>query len=255
MKSTLKSAQRLPNLKITKISVAVKNSSRINIFVDDEFSFSLTLDQLAEAKLKVDEEITPEQIEHFKTLSEYGKLYYYTLEWVLARPRSIRETRDHLKQKQQSRLFAAKINNTSPQTSELGPLSQTSSKFSHKKTSFKKSGTPFPDEFIDQIITDLVAKKYLDDRNFTRFYLENRNATKGSSVKKLKLELTKKGVSHQLIEEFLPDLRNDAEEIQKIIAKKAHKYTKEKLIQYLLRQGFDFELVRSAVETDSQNLE
>lgn len=251
----LKSAQRSPNLKITKISVAVKNSYRINIFVDDEFSFSLTLEQLAESKLKVDDEITAEQIEHFKILSEYGKLYYYTLEWVLARPRSIRETRDHLKQKQQSRLFAAKINSAHLQASESDSVYQSPLHHFHKKLIHKKSGKPFPDEFIDQIITDLINKKYLDDRNFTRFYLENRNATKGSSVKKLKLELIKKGIDHQTIEEFLPELRNDTEEIQKIITKKAHKYTKEKLIQYLLRQGFDFELVRSVVETDSQNLE
>lgn len=222
-------------MKITKISVAVKNSSRINIFVDDEFSFSLTLDQLADAKLKTGDEITAPEIEKYKTLSEYGKLYFYTLEWVLARPRSVKETRDHLGKKQQVRLFSAKINST------------------HAKT--KKSGKPFPDEFIDQIIADLVAKKYLDDRNFVRFFLENRNATKGSSTKRLKLELMKKGVDSRLIEEFLSEFRNDETEIIKIINKKRHKYSDEKLIQYLLRQGFDFELVRSALEKDLQNLE
>ena len=102
---------------------------------------------------------------------------------------------------------------------------------------------------------DIVKKNYLNDYEFARYFLENRNAAKGSSVKKLKLELTKKGIEKTIIDEFLADnIRNDEEEIQKIIAKKRTKYDDEKLIQYLARQGFSFELAKQAVsETDSQN--
>ena len=62
-------------------------------------------------------------------------------------------------------------------------------------------------------------------------------------------ELLKKGVSRGIISEVLSG-RDDEEEIKKMIAKKRSKYTDdEKLISYLCRQGFPFELVRSLVQT------
>ena len=62
------------------------------------------------------------------------------------------------------------------------------------------------------------------------------------------MELMKKGISREIIDEVL-NARNDEEEILKIIAKKRTKYTDEKLIQYLCRQGFSYELVRNLVQT------
>ena len=41
--------------------------------------------------------------------------------------------------------------------------------------------------------------------------------------------------------------RDETAEIEKIIAKKRPKYTDEKLIQYLVRQGFDYQLASSLV--------
>ena len=67
----------------------------------------------------------------------------------------------------------------------------------------------------------------------------------------------KKGVASSIIDEVL-DARNDEEEIKKMIIKKRSKYDDEKLIAYLCRQGFDFQLVKDLVRSygmDSQNLE
>ena len=77
-------------------------------------------------------------------------------------------------------------------------------------------------------------------------------------MKRLKMELMKKGVSKEIIEEVLADSpRNEEEEIKKVILKKRAKYDDEKLIAYLVRQGFEYDLVRELVrqtsETDSQN--
>ena len=60
------------------------------------------------------------------------------------------------------------------------------------------------------------------------------------------MELAKKGISKEIIDEVL-DKRNDEEEILKMIAKKRGKYDDDKLIQYLCRQGFDYQLTRSLV--------
>ncbi len=56
----------------------------------------------------------------------------------------------------------------------------------------------------------------------------------------------KKGVAKEIVAEVL-DGRNDEEEILKMIAKKRGRYDDEKLISYLCRQGFSFELVQNLV--------
>jgi SOS response regulatory protein OraA/RecX len=103
----------------------------------------------------------------------------------------------------------------------------------------------------------LIAKKYLDDYTFAEHYVEFYATKKGASRKRLQLELKKKGIRNEIIEEVLAKTkRSDEDEIKKIILKKRARYDDEKLIQYLIRQGFDFELVKETVrEMDSQSLE
>ena len=105
-------------------------------------------------------------------------------------------------------------------------------------------------------ISDYLWKKTLNrklkNRKTGEFWVENRNQRKGSSIKKLKSELFSKGVSLDIIEQVLSESnRNDEDEIQKIIAKKAKKYTDEqKLIAYLARQGFSFDEIKKALSKE-----
>ena len=63
------------------------------------------------------------------------------------------------------------------------------------------------------------------------------------------MELMKKGVARDIIERVLNNSeRNDEEEIKKIVAKKRARYSDEKLIQYLCRQGFQYDVVKNVVE-------
>ncbi len=87
-------------MKITAIKVQVKTDNRASIFVDGKYSFSLTLDQLLDEKLKKNEEIDENRLRQLKKLSDEGKLKQRTLEWVMGRPHSTREFRDYLYKKQ-----------------------------------------------------------------------------------------------------------------------------------------------------------
>lgn len=197
-------------LKITDIRQGVKNTNRANVFVNGKFSFSLDIAQLVDLKLKVGEEISEEELAECKRMSEFGKLYQRTLEWVLTRPRSEKEVSDYL----------------------------------YKKVYEKK----LDKGYINSIVEKLKSKKYVDDEAFARWYAENRFVKKGVSAKRLKLELAKKGVAREIVERVLEDSeRSDEDEIRKVIAKKRAKYDDDKLIQYLCRQGFDFELVKNLV--------
>ena len=197
---------------VTDIRQGVKNPNRANIFINGKYDFSLDITQLVDFKLKIGKQLTEAEINELKIASEFGKLYQRTLEWVLTRPRSVRETRDYLRRKIYDKM--------------LNP------------------------DYIERIIERLLAKKYLDDANFAAYYVENRFVKKGISQKRLRLELAKKGIAPDLIEQTLADSpRDEVEEAQKIIAKKRKKYPDDdKLIQYLCRQGFSYQLVRSLIQ-------
>lgn len=105
-------------------------------------------------------------------------------------------------------------------------------------------------EFIESIFNRLSERGYIDDRKFAEYYVENRFVKKGISQKRLRMELVKKGVPREIIDEVLEESdREDTEEIMKVIAKKRAKYDDEKLIMYLVRQGFSFELAKSLVRS------
>ena len=209
---------------ISDIKQAVKNQNRANVFVDGKYSFSLDISQVVDFKLKVGQKITEEQLLEYKKASELGKLYQRTLEWVLIRPRSERETRDYLRKKLKS--------SSSEGSSQGACPSLTSSEESFK--------------LLNDIISRLQSKGYLDDTKFAEYYVENRFVKKGISQKRLRMELIKKGIAKDIIDTVI-DSRNDEEEIHKIIAKKRSKYDDDKLIRYLCRQGFSYQLAQSLV--------
>ena len=198
--------------KITDLRQGVKNPNRVNVFVDSKFAFSLDISQVVDFKLKVGKLITPEELEEYKKASEFGKLYQRALEWALLRPRSEKEINDYLYKK----IFEKKLEKN----------------------------------YINIVIEKLKSKKYVDDYKFAEWYVENRFVKKGISKRRLEMELMKKGISRDIIEEVLKESdRNDEEEILKIIAKKWGKYDEEKLISYLCRQGFLYELASRLVRS------
>ena len=200
--------------KITELKQGVKNPNRVNVFVDEVFAFSLDVAQVVDYKLKVGMQLTEEQLAELRRASEFGKLYQRALEWALVRPRSRKEVQDYLYKK----IYERKLDK----------------------------------KYIDEIIEKLMKKKYVDDRRFAEFWVENRFVKKGVSQKRLRMELMKKGVSKDIIEEVL-DGRDDKEEILKIIARKRDKYDDDKLISYLCRQGFSYQLAQSLVRDSEKD--
>jgi regulatory protein len=86
-------------VKITAISSQVKNPDRASIFLDGKYSFSLTLDQLLEAKLKKGLDLSDSDVNVYKKLSADGKMRAKAFEWLMIRPHSEREFTDYLKRK------------------------------------------------------------------------------------------------------------------------------------------------------------
>lgn len=210
---------------ITDIKQAVKNPNRANIFVNGKYRFSLDIFQLTNLDVKVGAIFDEQEIAVLEQQSEFGKLYALALNYCLMRPHSEKEIRDYLWKK----TLTKKLRNR--KTGEF----------------YEKKGVSL--ESVEQVLARLKEKKYIDDEKFARFWVENRNQRKGTSLRKLKSELAQKGISATIQERvFAETARNDDDEIRKIIAKKAKRYPDEqKLIAYLARQGFGFDEIKRAL--------
>ncbi|MDB5160910.1 MAG: hypothetical protein JWO96_290 [Candidatus Saccharibacteria bacterium] len=86
-------------MKITAIKQQIKNPERVSIFVDEKYTFSLSLDELVKEKLKKGQELSEADLKRLKKISEDGKLRSRSLEWLLGRPHSTREFKDYLRRK------------------------------------------------------------------------------------------------------------------------------------------------------------
>lgn len=212
---------------ITKITAGVKDPNRVNIFLDGRFAFSLDIAQVVDLEVKVGQKVDEKRLGELRSASEFGKLYQRTLEWALARPRSESETRDYLRQR---KLRRSALN-------------------WQREREGKKPLPELQDDTMVLVLKRLVEKKYVDDLKFAQYFIENRRLRKGISPRRLKMELKQKGIEDDLIQQ-VTDLteRTEEEEILKVVRKKRKKYDDTKLIAYLVRQGFDLQKSRDAVE-------
>ena len=211
-------------MKITSISAQIKNPNRVNISIDGAYRLSLDIFQLTEMGLRVGSELGDAELAELEQESVYGKLYARALEYSMLRPHSAREVRDYLWRKTRTTKYKSRTG----EIKEREGVSQT---------------------IADRVFERLIEKGYVDDERFTRYWVENRNFTKGSSRRKLEAELRAKGVAASSISAALDETaRSDDEEIKKIIAKKRKRYPDEqKLMQYLARQGFSYDDIKAAL--------
>ena len=223
---------------ITNLKQGVKNPNRVNVFVNSKYALSLDVAQVVDLGVKVGLEISEAELAELKNASEYGKMYQRTLEWVLVRPRSVRETRDYLQRKLKN-TFREPYATNEERNERVSPVTTGANERVREEYS----------EFSNEIIQRLLDKNYLDDYRFAEWYVENRFVKKGVSKKRLKMELIKKGVTREIIDEVI-DGRDDEEELRKMIARKRAKYDDEKLLAYLGRQGFSYDLIKQVLSEE-----
>lgn len=207
-------------MKITGISAQVKNPNRVNVNVDGKYRFSLDIFQVGDLGIKVGKEYTDSELTELETESKFGKLYSRALDYVMMRPHSGREIRDYLYRKTLS---------------------------TRDKKGEKREG--YSPALTERVFERLVEKGYINDEKFARWWVENRNVTKGSSMRKLTAELRAKGVAGDVIEQAVGEVaRSDEDELAKVVAKKrAHYVDDQKFMQYLARQGFNYDDIKTAL--------
>ena len=211
-------------MKITDISLQASDNNRVNVSVDGVYSFSLDITQVTDLSLKVGRELSDGELEKLQEESQFGKLYMRALEYCLRRPHSVKEVRDYLWRKTQPAL--------------------------RKRQTGMNNPVVYSERVASRVLRKLQQKAYVDDEAFARWWVENRQLSKGVSRRKLTAELRSKGVYADIIAQMLEKTdRTDEQELRKVIAKKHRRYAgdRQKFVQYLVRQGFSYDDVVSTL--------
>jgi len=110
-----------------------------------------------------------------------------------------------------------------------------------------------------RILDSLKRDKFLNDEEFTRWWVEQRTILKPKASRVIKYELKQKGISRELIDSFFEnsdDSPSDFDNAIKLAEKKLRtihdqtdKYkVKEKLGRYLASKGFDWDTIKAAID-------
>ena len=267
---------------VTSLRGAVRDPHRINVFLDGKFSFSLTLTELADSKLHQGQVLTDPEVERLRNLSGLGKLYQQTLEYCFSRPHSKKEIIDYLERKRLRRdiswkrfeehqlkiqndpEYAAKVKeirqHTRDQNQKIREIDFTENN-TYEYRGTKKTNLPtkpadrITPEMIQEVVSRLESQNYINDQDFARYFIENRHQNKGISTKRLIQELKIKGIDSDIIEQAMFDqgtgnfLRDEEVEIEKMIKKQLRKTSdRQKIIAYLARQGFSYDLIKTKLD-------
>ena len=105
---------------------------------------------------------------------------------------------------------------------------------------------------IDSIIDNLKSQKLIDDRNFSRAYINDKLNLTNTGILKIKKDLHNLGVDPEIIEEECSriDIKKDNNKLEKMIIRKIktnHKYSnkmlKEKILNDMTNLGYDYESI------------
>ena len=196
--------------KVTDIKQQVKRQDRYSIFIDGKYSFSLSENELMQSGIRLNKEYTSTELEQLKQTAVLDKAYMRSLDMLSRRARSEWELRDYLRRKD------------------------------------------YEPDVIDQIITRLKKSQYIDDYIFAKAWVDNRRLLKATSKRKLSQELKQKRVEQSVIDGVLAeDGTDELAVIRELIVKKRSQsryQDDQKLIAYLLRQGFSYGDVKEAMK-------
>jgi regulatory protein len=196
-------------MKITSIKQQIKRADRYSVFVEGKYEFSLSEGALLESKVASGQELTKEQLGEFKKLSADDKLYNQTLRYVAMRPRTEWEIEFYLE---------------------------------------RKSASP---PLVESILNKLSNIGLIDDRKYAQAFINDRKLLRPASRRKITAELRKKRVADEIIQQVTSAEELDDQTALRAMIERKRRQTKyqddTKLMQYLARQGFGYDDIKSAL--------
>lgn len=192
--------------KVTALRVQKKNRNRVNVYLDGRFAFGLPL--MTAARLKIGQVLSDGEIEALNEQGAVESLYDQALHYLSHRPRSQAEMAQYLQRRGAS------------------------------------------EQQREAVIERLKGAGWLDDRAFAQFWIENRERFRPRGSRALAHELRRKGVESQVIQEEVEAV-DEADSAYRAASQKAGQFRHldphafhRKVVEYLVRRGFDYEVAR-----------
>lgn len=199
---------------ITKISTQKRNKNRFNIFINDNYAFSVSEDTLVKYNLHKGMEITEDDAVHMLEADSLQQSYLLAINYLSYRMRSIKEVHDYLVKKEVSlnhiekiivRLLNEKLLNDDEfaQAFIHDQINQTSKGPTLIKRDLLNKG-------VNEQIAEKQLKKYTFDIEFDKAYkwAEKRANRKSKDsyrkrIEKLRVALMGRGFTEPVIQEVL----------------------------------------------------
>lgn len=157
-------------------------------------------------------------------MDSFEKFYNKSLRFLSFRPRSEKEIRDYL----------------------LKPRIRLDKR---KKIS---------EEILDKIVARLKKQKFINDEEFTKWWIEQRLKLRPRAWRVIKMELARKGISQEISEPIIQSLefriQNDLELAKKLAEKRIKRYKDlskreiyQKMGRFLASKGFNYETIKKVL--------
>lgn len=196
---------------VTAIKQQTKRPDRCSVFVDGSYRFSLSMEQLADSGLVSGQDLSLSDLEDFEQSATVGKALAAAYTLLSYRARSHQELSDRLRRK------------------------------------------GYDSSTIDAVMAKLSRSKLIDDQAFAKQWLTQPKSNRRSRVR-LNAELRQKGLSTTEIQAAFAslDAGHERQAVTVIIQKRLDKgvIDKQKLLQYLARQGFQISLILQVLKED-----
>lgn len=196
-------------MQISSIKQQVKRQDRYSVYVDGKYLFSFSQSDLLQSGIRVGQELTEQELGELKSSAMLDKAYDRALNLISHRPRSEGELRDYLRRKD------------------------------------------LPSSDIDRVIAKLANGGYVDDLDFAMRWVSSRRLLKSTSKRRLTQELRQKRIADEIISEVLVADSTDERQVLAELIQRKRKQTKyqdpTKLMQYLSRQGFSYDDIKTAM--------
>jgi regulatory protein len=197
---------------ITAIKQQERLKGRYSVYVDGRYAFSLSADALLDAKLYNGQELDTTELKSYKKLSADDKAYGLALSYVARRMRSRWEIGDY----------------------------------------FRRKGYEL--ELAEQLLSRLSNLGLIDDAKFAEAWVRNRRLLKPVSRRRLLQELRQKHLADAIIQDALAeDETTDVAVLRELIERKrriSRYQDDQKLLRYLVGQGFSYDDVKNAMRSD-----
>jgi len=113
-------------------------------------------------------------------------------------------------------------------------------------------------QIIEKIIAKLKEKRFINDEEFARQWIENRTRFKPRGERLIKMELKQKGISEDIINSLISNsnsMTTDLDSAKKLVEKRIGRVKNlpkqkiyEKLGRYLATKGFSWDTIKKAID-------